>query len=83
MEYESISILIKDSPIAMYACDNDGYIKRPHGFGAPDDTVHVTLPIVMISANFNEFPLDCDAADFIEKPFAIDNFVTRVERQIA
>jgi len=37
----------------------------------------------MISANFNEFPLDCDAADFIEKPFAIDNFVTRVERQIA
>ena len=26
MEYESISILIKDSPIAMYACDNDGYI---------------------------------------------------------
>jgi len=40
-------------------------------------------PIVMISAHFNEFPLDCDAADFIEKPFDIDNFLSRVERQIA
>lgn len=40
-------------------------------------------PIVMISAHFNQFPLDCGAADFIEKPFDIDNFVSRVERQIA
>lgn len=40
-------------------------------------------PIVMISAHFKEFPLDCDAADFIEKPFDIDNFVSRVKRQIA
>src|SRR5690606_11783219 len=40
-------------------------------------------PIVMISAHFNEFPLDCDAADFIEKPFDIDHFLSRVERQIA
>jgi len=41
------------------------------------------IPIVMISAHSNQLPLDCDAADFIEKPFDIDNFVNTVERQIA
>ncbi|MFC3200007.1 response regulator transcription factor [Parapedobacter deserti] len=40
-------------------------------------------PIVMISAHFSRMPTDCDAEDFIEKPFDIDNFVARVERQIA
>lgn len=40
-------------------------------------------PIVMISAHFSGMPSECDAEDFIEKPFDIDNFVARIERQIA
>jgi DNA-binding response OmpR family regulator len=40
-------------------------------------------PIIMMSAHSDRLPADCNAEDFIAKPFDIDNFVSRIEQQIA
>ena len=40
-------------------------------------------PIIMMSAHSDQLPEECGAEDFIAKPFDIENFVSRIERQIA
>ncbi|MFC3562786.1 response regulator transcription factor [Pedobacter jamesrossensis] len=42
------------------------------------------MPIVMMSANFSDAEMRsrCNAEDYINKPFDIDDFVSRVDAQI-
>lgn len=47
------------------------------------DTSHI--PIVMISGTHNQKSFsekDCDADDFVEKPFDIDDLINSVKRQV-
>ncbi len=39
-------------------------------------------PIIMMSAHFDRLESQCQAEDFIAKPFDIDNFLSRIEQQI-
>ena len=39
-------------------------------------------PIIMMSAHVNNLDCNCDAADFIAKPFDIDYFISRINQQI-
>ncbi len=39
-------------------------------------------PVIMMSAHTDQTNPECDAVDFIEKPFDIYNFISRIQRQI-
>ncbi len=47
---------------------------------AGQDTQHT--PIIMMSAHFDKVEGQCEAQDFIAKPFDIDQFLTRITQQI-
>lgn len=40
-------------------------------------------PVIMMSAHFGQGQIECGAEDFIEKPFDIDDLISRIEHQIA
>lgn len=46
-----------------------------------ENTRHI--PIMLMSANYNNMPGDCGAEDFIAKPFDIDELVSRIRVQVA
>jgi len=48
---------------------------------ASDSTRHI--PVVLMSANYNNIPGNCDAEGFIAKPFDIDDLVSRIRVQVA
>ena len=39
-------------------------------------------PIIMMSAHFDQVDNQCEAQDFIAKPFDIDHFLSRIAQQI-
>ena len=47
---------------------------------AEQDTQHT--PVIMMSAHFDKVEDQCEAQDFIAKPFDIDQFLTRITQQI-
>lgn len=40
-------------------------------------------PVILMSAHYDEIHPECEAADFIAKPFDINHFISRVEQHIA
>lgn len=47
---------------------------------AEQDTQHT--PVIMMSAHFDKVEDQCEAQDFIAKPFDIDQFLSRITQQI-
>lgn len=42
-----------------------------------------SIPVVLMSANYDQIPGNCAAEGFIAKPFDINDLVSRVRRQVA